>query len=75
MLKASGVGAALESVRIPKVGTLEQALYDGEDFELLFTSPEEFDFQSIGKITGHADTLLLDGEVMDVKAFEHFKSR
>lgn len=40
----SGVGAVLYPERIPCVGTLEQALYDGEDYELLFTAaPEEAD--------------------------------
>lgn len=41
IMKQSGVGAQLDADDIPKTGTLEQALYDGEDFELLFTmSPE-----------------------------------
>jgi thiamine-monophosphate kinase len=39
ILKQSGVGAVLEVDRIPRNGTLENALYDGEDFELLFTVP------------------------------------
>lgn len=37
ILRQSGVGAELDVECIPKNGTLEQALYDGEDFELLFT--------------------------------------
>ncbi|VGO19671.1 thiamine-phosphate kinase [Pontiella sulfatireligans] len=41
MLKQSGVGAVLAAESIPKTGTLEQALYDGEDFELLFTASAE----------------------------------
>jgi thiamine-monophosphate kinase len=44
MLKQSGVGAELDTGSIPKFGTVEQALYDGEDFELLFTvSPDCID--------------------------------
>ena len=44
MLKQSGVGAELDTESIPTFGTLEQALYDGEDFELLFTvSPDCMD--------------------------------
>lgn len=40
----SGVGAVLDAKRIPCVRTLEEALYDGEDYELLFTAaPEEAD--------------------------------
>ncbi len=36
ILEQSGVGADLAANQIPRNGTLEQALYDGEDFELLF---------------------------------------
>ncbi|MEN7973797.1 MAG: thiamine-phosphate kinase [Verrucomicrobiota bacterium] len=44
ILTQSGVGAVLEAEAIPRNGTLDQALYDGEDFELLFTvSPERVD--------------------------------
>jgi thiamine-monophosphate kinase len=38
ILRASGIGAVLDADAIPKNGTLENALYDGEDFELLFTA-------------------------------------
>jgi len=41
ILEQSGVGAILDVERIPSEGTLENALYDGEDFELLFTVAEE----------------------------------
>ena len=41
MLKQSGVGAELGAESIPTFGTVEQALYDGEDFELLFTVPPD----------------------------------
>lgn len=37
ILKQSGVGAILDAEKIPRIGSLDQALYDGEDFELLFT--------------------------------------
>ncbi len=37
ILKKSGAGALLDSNSIPRFGSLEQALYDGEDFELLLT--------------------------------------
>ncbi|MCU0858843.1 MAG: thiamine-phosphate kinase [Pontiellaceae bacterium] len=87
ILKASKVGAALDSTAIPKNGTLEQALFDGEDFELLFTvRPEDadaFDFQCledleqsfprIGTVTDQPELLTLDGTVLKRKAFEHFK--
>ncbi|MFA7256827.1 MAG: thiamine-phosphate kinase, partial [Kiritimatiellales bacterium] len=100
ILKASNVGADIVSEKIPRMacpeqgpdgtsrmGTLEQALYDGEDFELLFTvraeDADEFDFQClenleqnfprIGKITDQPGVLTLDGTVLGRKAFEHFR--
>lgn len=73
ILKASGVGAELDVSKIPMVGTLEEALYDGEDFELLFTSAKEFDYPVIGKITDRSEELLLDGMPLHAKAFEHFR--
>lgn len=86
ILKASKAGAELNSKNLPMVENLEQALYDGEDFELLFTVRAEeadaFDFQClegleqsfprIGKITDQPEVLTLDGIVLDRKAFEHF---
>ena len=39
MCKASGVAAELDSVPLLKNATIEQALYDGEDYELLYTAP------------------------------------
>ena len=88
ILKSSGVGAELDSPLIPCHGTLEQALYNGEDFELLFTvrstdvaqfnmkCTERFgeEFIQIGRISDQADELLLDGTALTGKAFEHFLS-
>jgi thiamine-monophosphate kinase len=74
ILKCSGVGALLDAERIPLNGTLDQALYDGEDFELLFTVrpdqtdtllaawSEHFDAKlyAIGKMTDEKHTLRLN---------------
>lgn len=84
ILKQSGVGALLEAERIPKAGTLEQALHDGEDFELLFTtSPEDaedlrvkwlekygIELPMIGKTTDEMETLKLkrDGNIQILEA-------
>ena len=73
ILKASNVGAEIDSSKVPRIGNLQEALFDGEDFELLFTSLEEHSFPMIGKITSDAETLLLDGEPLAGKAFEHFR--
>jgi thiamine-monophosphate kinase len=73
ILKQSGVGAWLESDQVPRNGSLDQALHDGEDFELLFTvSPENADelfarwqerfgngLACIGKITDEINVLKL----------------
>jgi thiamine-monophosphate kinase len=87
ILKASHVGANLNSAAIPKAGTLEQALFDGEDFELLFSvraedadafdsqclqNPEQ-NFPRIGTVTNQPEILTLDGTALNRKAFEHFK--
>jgi thiamine-monophosphate kinase len=87
ILKMSDVGAELDSEKIPCNGTLEEALFDGEDFELLLTvseedaEPFEKDWVErfgrrvfcIGRITGQPKELLLAGNPLDQKAFEHFK--
>lgn len=71
ILNQSGVGAQLEAEAIPTTGSIDQALFDGEDFELLFTAPadcadriyegwmERFGTKlfRIGKITGESDVL------------------
>ncbi len=73
IMKQSGVGAELCAERIPATATLEQALYDGEDFELLFTvRPDAAErlleswrqrfgthLACIGRITAAADVLML----------------
>lgn len=73
ILRASGVGATLDAAAIPKNGTLDNALYDGEDFELLFTVAqknaealqaqwaEQFGTKlfSMGQITASANELAL----------------
>lgn len=39
LCKSSGVAAELDAVPLLKGATLDQALHDGEDYELLFTAP------------------------------------
>lgn len=87
ILKQSGVGARLDPLAIPKNGSLKQALFDGEDFELVLTSShaselkklwnERFDsdLTVIGEITADAGVLRVDNEILNAKAFEHFSDR
>jgi thiamine-monophosphate kinase len=73
LAEASGVGASIDSARIPLRGTLEQALSDGEDYELLAairpgTEPPA-PFVEIGEITEGG--VLLDGRPLDRTGYEH----
>ena len=84
ILKQSGVGAVLDAEAVPMNGTLEQALHDGEDFELLLTvAPENTEalrFQwlerfgtelpAIGTITDEVEVLNLrqDGALQRLEA-------
>ncbi len=88
VLKQSGVGAELHGHEVPMLGTLNQALFDGEDFELLLSvAPEnvtalqaewnqrfEATLPVVGNMTGNADELLLDSGLIENKAFEHFSA-
>lgn len=89
ILEESGKGAILDEAAIPtaKKATLENALFDGEDFELLFTvSPENANkllhqkalkVFCIGEITGQTRKLFLrnaKGQVraLKLKGYKHF---
>ena len=85
ILEESGVGAVLCAKHIPrrKGATLNQALYDGEDFELIFTlSSRAADklkgkFYRIGEITNHRQELqLVDSsgrtKNIETKGYAHF---
>ncbi len=84
ILAQSGVGAILDADAIPKNGTLEQALYDGEDFELLLAvAPEaaeaicsrwrkrfDTELSQIGTVTDEVEILKLrqDGRTSVLEA-------
>jgi thiamine-monophosphate kinase len=89
--RQSGVGADLDARRIPRFPSqsvsLDDALYGGEDFELLFTvDPAEYELHRneladhavsvIGEITSNVEMIRLnDGTVMseiDGRGFRHF---
>lgn len=90
ILEASQVGARLKEGKIPRrhQASLKEALYDGEDFELLFTlSPKNtekflrtkkpFPFYHIGEITERKGKIMLLDKNLQVKeiqpkGFEHF---
>ncbi|MCR4337011.1 MAG: thiamine-phosphate kinase [Candidatus Omnitrophica bacterium] len=80
ILKHSGVGAILEEENIPCApgAQLDQALYEGEDFELLFTlsSKKTTKFDCIGEIVARSGIWLKDkkGKLKKIsaKGFRHF---
>ena len=86
--EASGVGAMIGSSKIPltRGATFEMALNGGEDFELLFTIPEERRSEAlelgaieIGRIvTASSGIKLIDEKGqhdLDPKGFDHFAAR
>jgi len=86
LVEQSGLGAKLNSEALPRRGgaTVEQALTDGEDYELLFTAPESRAFELIVAWNAAFDTPcsligLMDEKLegidgLDETAFEHFSS-
>lgn len=75
---ASGVAAELESVPLLPGATLEHALHDGEDYELLFTAKPKKRVPGlrIGRITeGRAGTLKLAGKPLSPTGYDHFRNR
>ena len=75
---ASKVAASLE--RIPSVAgaTIEQALHDGEDYELLFTAPPKVRVPgiAIGVITkGKAGKIVYQGKLVPALGYDHFRNR
>lgn len=89
ILEESKVGAVLEESKIPRRAgaNVRQALYDGEDFELLFTVPasrvvlllkqKRFRFYPIGEIVSRAKGLLLRDKSGDLtktapRGYTHF---
>jgi thiamine-monophosphate kinase len=83
--RASGVGAEIAAAHIPihadavalsaKDGRppLEHALHDGEDHELVFTSPETIAMPGVVRIgqAVEAEGLRLDGKPLTAGAWEH----
>lgn len=71
LCKASGVGAHLQHIPYPEGVTLEQALYAGEDYALLFTAPSSKHGIEIGVIT-QKPGIDFNGPLLE-KGFDHFK--
>ena len=70
----SGLSAELYKIPLAKGATLDDALYRGEDYQLLFTAPPgNFHATRIGTITaGKAGRVSMNGKVLPAKGFDHF---
>jgi len=74
----SHVSAELDSIPLLKGATIEQALHDGEDYELLYTAPPKVRVPGIriGKIVkGTSASITLDGRPISHQGYDHFEHR
>ena len=74
ILESSSCGASLESKLIPlgDSAELEDGLFGGDDYELIFTSSEDLEFfDKIGRLTKEPG-IRVDGEAITPRGFDHF---
>jgi thiamine-monophosphate kinase len=86
VLRASGVGAELDSTKVPGPYALERALCGGEDYALLLAVPPRrlvaferawpgrVPLSRIGELTKRHG-LRLDGRPISARGFDHLRSR
>lgn len=75
---ASGVAADIEAVPLLKGATVEQALHDGEDYELVYTAPPGVRVPGIriGAITkGQAGAVRYQGKALAAIGYDHTQKR
>jgi thiamine-monophosphate kinase len=78
LCRASGVAAALESIPLLQGATIEQALHDGEDYELLYTAPPRARVPGIriGSIVkGNTGAIALQGKRIPHVGYDHVQRR
>lgn len=74
LCKASGVAAELDKVPLLKGATIDQALHDGEDYELLYTAPPRMKTPGIriGSITkGKPGSIRYAGKALKPIGYDH----
>jgi thiamine-monophosphate kinase len=74
LCRESGVAAELDHIPLLKDATLDQALYDGEDYELLFTAPPRVKAPGIpiGRIIkGKPGAVHFQGRVVKPIGYDH----
>jgi thiamine-monophosphate kinase len=77
MCKASGVAAVLESIPLLKGASIEQALHDGEDYELLYTAPPGVRVPGtrIGRVVkGKPGAITFEGKRVSTRGYDHFRA-
>ena len=75
---ASKVSGALDAIPMVEGATLEEALHDGEDYELLFTAPPKTPVPgiAIGTITrGWPGKITYEGRPLPKLGYDHFRNR
>jgi len=74
LCRASGVAAELDDIPLLKGATLDQALHDGEDYELLYTAPARVEAPGIriGSITkGKPGAVRYEGKTLKPIGYDH----
>jgi thiamine-monophosphate kinase len=74
LCRESGVAAELDNVPVLKGATLDQALHDGEDYELLYTVPSRIKAPGIpiGRIVkGKPGAVRYDGKPLPAFGYDH----
>ena len=80
LTEASGVGVDIVGRQVPRTGSLQAALTDGEDFELLFTASTRAasrlreKYYEIGRVISKPG-VFLDGQLLTKTGYDHFPQR
>ena len=78
LCSASGVAAELDNVPLLKRATLDQALHDGEDYELLYTAPPKAKAPGIrigAIVRGKPGVVRYEGKALKPVGYDHFQHR
>jgi thiamine-monophosphate kinase len=77
LCRASGVAATIDAIPLIKGATIEQALNDGEDYELLYTAPQRVRVEGlrIGTIVkGKPGAITFQGKRVSPRGYDHLRA-